>query len=173
MAELDIKWVHLEMVLNEFADAVIQRSRDYLDQNDSNASHNLYDTMEKIIQIPSDENDNYFSVSISLADYWRYVENGRGPGRFPPIDKIKGWVEIKPVNIHPINGKTPTVEQVSFLIARKIANDGTEAHPFFKPAVDELLPVYEVEIERAIQDDVYDFINEAVIEQLNKTFGKK
>ena len=167
---LDITWTHLSKVLNDFADTFIELARQNLDQNGTNASHNLYDSFEKIIEIGED----WFSVKISMADYGKYVENGRGPGRFPPIDKIKEWIEIKPVQIQPgMNGKYPTIDQLSFLIARKIANEGTEAQPFFEPAKQEAIMRFELAIDQAITDDIYDFINEAVIRKMNETFGKK
>ena len=168
--ELNIKWTHLERVLNEFADTFIELARQNLDANRTNASHNLYDSFEKIIEIGEDS----FKVSVSLADYWKYVENGRGPGKFPPIDKIREWIEVKPVQITPdMNGKVPTVEQVSFLISRKIANEGTDAQPFFEPAKQEAISRFNDAIDLAIVDDVFDFINEAVVERMNRTFGGK
>lgn len=166
---MDIKWTHLERVLNEFADYFIEEARRNLDENDTNASYELYNSFETIIDVGQD----YFKVSVSLADYWKYVENGRGPGRYPPIDKIREWVEVKPVSITPgMNGRTPSVEQVSFLIARKIANEGTEAQPFFEPAKEKAIDRFNDAINEAIMDDVYDYIDELIIERMKDTFGK-
>ena len=68
------------------------------------------------------------SVVIDVADYWRYVEYGRKPGKFPPIDKIRQWTKVKPVLPRPgKNGKLPTENQLAFLIARKIAKKGIPA----------------------------------------------
>lgn len=180
MAEvLEIKWLRLEQVLDEFADAVIQRAREYLDQNNSNATHNLYDTMEAIVQVPSDENDNYYTVSISLADYWRYVEEGTGPQHipdarseyWPKIQPLKDWVTVKP--------GVPKDPSFAYAVRGAIRfgtathPPGTKPHPFFRPAVDEILPQYEGAIEQAIEEDIYAFIDEAVIEMMNRTFGGK
>lgn len=167
---LDIKWIHLTNVLNDFADTFIELARQNLDSNNTNASHNLYDSFEKIIEIGED----YFSVKISMADYGKYVENGRGPGKFPPMDKIKEWIEIKPVAIQPgMNGRTPSIDQLTFLISRKIANEGTEAQPFFEPAREEAITRFDAAISQAISDDIYDFINEAVLKRMNEAFGGK
>lgn len=169
MMELDIKWNHLYQVLNEFADRFIELARQNLDANNTNASHTLYDSFEKIIEIGEDS----FSVKISVADYGKYVENGRGPGKFPPIDRIREWIEIKPVQIQPgMNGKTPTVEQVAFLVSRKIAEEGTEAQPFFEPAKEQAIQEFNDAINQAITDDVFDFINELVEKGIKKAFGK-
>ena len=167
---LNIKWNNLERVLNEFADEVITLARQNLDANGTNASHNLYDSLEKIVEIGED----YYSVKISLADYWKWVEEGRGPGKYPPPSVIENWVEVKPISPYPgVDGKTPSVKQLTFLISRKIANEGTEPQPFLEPAVEEVLSRYETIIDQAIDDDIYEFINEAVIRKMEEAFGKK
>lgn len=164
----DIKWTRLTEVLNEFADAFIQNARNNLDANQSNASYNLYNSFEKVIEVGED----YFKVSISLADYWQYLERGRGPGKFPPVDKIKEWIEVKPVNPTPLsNGKTPSVEQLSFLIGRKIANEGTEGKPFFEPAKEQTIREFEDKINQAIEEDVSNFILELVEKEMRDIFS--
>ena len=164
----DIKWTRLTEVLNEFADAFIENARNNLDANQSNASYNLYNSFEKVIEVGED----YFKVSISLADYWQYLENGRGPGKFPPVDKIKEWIEVKPINPTPLsNGKTPSVEQLSFLISRKIANEGTEGKPFFEPAKEQTIREFEDKINEAVEEDVSNFILELVEKQMRDIFS--
>lgn len=159
MAELDIKWTNLLRVLNEFADEVISQARHNLDSNNSNASHQLYDTMEKVVEI----GDERMSVSVSLEDYWYYLENGRGPGKYPPPEAIRNWIEVKPISATPdINGRTPSVDQLTFLISRKIAREGTQPHPFLQPAVDLVLPKYEALISEAMEEDISEFIVELV-----------
>lgn len=166
----DIEWKNLWRVLNEFADRFIELARGNLDVNGTNASRVLYNSFEKIIDIGED----YFSVKISLEDYWKYVENGRGPGRYPPPDAIRKWIEVKPIAIQPgMNGKTPSVEQVTFLISRKIAQEGTEAQPFFEPAKEQAVSEFDDAISQAISDDIMEFIVGLVEKGMNKAFGKK
>lgn len=170
MEELDIKWINLERVLNEFADRFIELAREHLQENSSNASYDLFNSFQKFIEI----GDDYLSVKIGLEDYWKYVENGRGAGKFPPPDAIRNWIEIKPVSIVPdVNGKTPSVEQLTFLISRKIAMEGTEGKPFFEPAKAQALQEFSMAIDFAIQEDVAEYINRNVNEWMERTFGKK
>lgn len=145
----DIKWTRLTEVLNEFADAFIQNARNNLDANQSNASYNLYNSFEKVIEVGED----YFKVSISLADYWQHLEKGRGPGKFPPVDKIKEWIEVKPVNPTPLS------------------NEGTEGHPFFEPAKEQTIREFEDKINQAIEEDVSNFILELVEKEMRDIFS--
>ena len=170
MNGLEIKWTNLERVLNEFADRFIELARGYLQNNNTNASGELSQSLEKIVEIGEDS----YSVKIGLADYWTYVEHGRGPGKFPPPPAIKSWIEIKPVNPNPMaNGKTPTVEQLTFLIGRKIAREGTTPQPFFEPAKELVIREFSDAIDKAVEADVEAFIDDAVTRFMEKTFGKK
>ena len=167
MEELKIEWRHLKETLENFADYFIQAARDNLQKNKSNASYDLYNSFEKIIEI----GDDWFSVKISLEDYWYYVENGRKAGKFPPLPKIQEWIEIKPIQPYPdSNGKIPSVEQLSFLIGRKIANEGTEPHPFFEPAKEDAISRFELSIDLAIEEDIDEYITGKVDEYINRKF---
>jgi len=53
------------------------------------------------------------------SDYTRYLQFGRKPGRFPPIDSIEQWIKDKR-----ITSDIP-IRSLAFLIARKIAREGT------------------------------------------------
>lgn len=164
---MDIKWISLTKVLEELGDYFIQQARDNLQENGSIASGDLFNSFEKIVEIE----DDFYSVKISLEDYWKYVENGRGAGKFPPIDKIRTWIQIKPITALPdINGRTPSVEQLTFLISRKIAQEGTKAKPFFETAKQEAIEHFENAINMAIEEDVDRYVSEQVEELLNKTF---
>ena len=167
MEQLDIKWTHLEETLNNFADYFIQEAKNNLSDNNSNASFNLYNSFEKIIEI----GDDFFSVKIKLEDYWYYVENGRKAGKFPPLPKIQNWVQIKAIQPYPdANGRTPSVEQLTFLIGRKIAQEGTEPHPFFEPAKQEAISRFEQSIDLAIGEDIDTYILSQVDEYLLEKF---
>lgn len=164
---MDIKWNHLTETLNHFADYFIETARQNLSNNGSNASYNLFDSFEKIVEVGED----YFSVKISLADYFTFVENGRGPGKFPPVSKIQEWISVKPITPYPgNNGKIPSVDQLTFLIGRKISEEGTDPQPFFKPAREEALKQFEQAIDYAIDEDVSEFVIEQVELAMNDTF---
>ena len=69
-------------------------------------------------------------LTFNLPKEWAYVEAGRRPGKFPPPDAIRQWIQVKPlVPRAGKNGKVPTIRQLAFLISRKIAEKGISARP--------------------------------------------
>lgn len=63
-----------------------------------------------------------YEVTLSLADYWKYIEDGRPQGsRMPPPAAILRWIMAKPVLPRPDDrGRVPTPQQLSWAIAKSI-----------------------------------------------------
>jgi len=59
------------------------------------------------------------------SHYTEQLVNGRPPGKFPPIKMIEAWVRVKPIRQI---GERISVSSLAFLIARKIAREGTEIY---------------------------------------------
>lgn len=124
---------NLEKAINDFIDDFVNTYKGLLIRDNKKATGDLIRSIKPIeIQFET----NKYSGSISLAYYWKYVEYGRRPGKFPPPNKILDWIKIKPVIPRPVNGIKPTEKQLAFLISRKIARDGIEAGNQFKEALD-------------------------------------
>lgn len=62
--------------------------------------------------------------------YMPFVEEGRRPGRFPPIDALAYWAMRK------LGVDAGEARSVGYLIARKIARSGTKAQQPIKKTVD-------------------------------------
>ena len=165
-----IRWTHLRQVLDEYGEYFIQAARNDLGANKAYASGLLGDTMESIVKIY----DDHFEVDIELQDYWYYVDNGRRPGKFPPPNKIREWIQVKPVIPYEAkNGRVPTVDQLTFLIGRKIANEGTDPKPFFQKNIAPTYEHFKEAIALAIDEDLAEYIEDLVLQRtLYKTlFG--
>lgn len=91
----------------------------------------------------SDEDKNAYEASFD-AKYATYVEFGRRPGKRPPIDAIRQWIDKKHV-LDTFSIKTKRMNKrksdyesrrngLAFAIARSIGKKGTKAHPFLFPA---------------------------------------
>lgn len=137
--------------LNDFGKFLVDEYKDRLILNDVNASDTLY----KSVKFNVENNGKTFEVQITLEDYWKYVENGRKPGKWPPINAIQKWVEIKPVLPRPMaNGKLPTTQQLAFLIARKIGLEGIKPRPLLQQSVNEVWEVMKEHLEEALAKDL-------------------
>ena len=127
-----------------------------LTANDSNASGKLAKSIKGVVK----QNGKYVVISISLEDYWKYVENGTKP-HWPPVDAIKKWISVKPVLPRPLkSGKLPTTDQLAYLIGRKISKTGTKAKPFLKPTLSSF------DLVGKVYDEVVKIINKEIEEDL-------
>ena len=138
MAEIDNR-------VFEICQSITQAIRDTISSKRLDASGNLSNSIETHFDI---EGETY-SVIIELADYWKYVEDGRGPGKLVPSAQS--------------SRKVPSTEQLAYLIGRKIATQGTKATHFLSetlesPQVLEMLG----EIEDLIANKFIEEINEEI-----------
>lgn len=92
---------NLEKAINDFVSDFVDTYKGLLIRDNKKATGDLIRSIQPIeIQFET----NSYSGSISLAYYWKYVEYGRRPGKFPPPNKILDWIKIKPVIPRPVNG---------------------------------------------------------------------
>ena len=125
MDKLDLTTI--QDITNDF----VLELKNRLKANDSYASGDLVNSIKGVVK----QNGKYVVISISLEDYWKYVENGTKP-HWPPVDAIKKWISVKPILPRPLkSGKLPTTDQLAYLIGRKISKVGTKAKPFLKPTI--------------------------------------
>lgn len=75
---------------------------------------------------------------LYAAHYLKYLVTGRGPGKFPPPDKMTDWLNANPDILERARQtyKYITAQQLGFLIGRKIANEGTDIYQGKKPSID-------------------------------------
>lgn len=140
----------LRKVLEEYADAVIDDYRKKLDAQGKNASGKLSEGIQKEVRL----RDGSIEVVLLLEDYFKYVEEGRKPGRRPPTDRILDWIRVKPViPREDSKGRIPTEESLAYLIARKIGNEGIPAGHQLRDAVDEKTRTWIERLEEALKAD--------------------
>lgn len=152
---------NLQIALDSFINDFIQTYKSLLIRDGKKATGNL---IKSIRPLDIKYSNNQMTLSISLASYWKYVENGRKPGKFPPINKILNWIKVKPVIPRPMNGlKPPTEPQLAFLIARKIARDGIKPGNQFEEALKLSWTKWEQPISNAISKDLNQAIDVVAI----------
>lgn len=153
----------IEQDFTNTANAIDSFTRDFVEiykqllmRDDKKASGNLVNSIK---QLDIEFKGNNMSGVISLANYWKYVEYGRRPGKFPPPNKILKWIEIKPVLPRPINGIKPTNKQMAFLISRKIAREGIKPGNQFEEALNITWNKHKNNISNAISADLDSIID--------------
>lgn len=142
---------HVQAVMEEMAIAIRNEYQDNLIRNDRIASGDLLNNIEYEIT----RGDFTYTIYVKMKDYWYFVENGRKAGKMPPIDNILSWIRVKPVLPRPnAEGKLPTPQQLAFLIARKIGEEGTEGTQDLRKATDTIWDTFEDRLYEAIDEDV-------------------
>lgn len=98
-------------------------------------------------------------IGGEASKYADFVEHGRGPGGYPPPDKIRAWLSISPKGKRFVNaiaadyGLTgeAALRSATFLKSRGIAQRGTPAQNIFSDTEDKLAPRFESDLETAIE----------------------
>lgn len=141
--------------LNDFGNFIITNYKSQLEAEQMNNGE-LYRTISYSVSTVS----SGWVISVSLADYWKYIENGRRAGaKMPPVSAIENWIKVKQIIPHSMtlkSGKTvvPTIPQLSFLIARSIGQRGIPPKPLFKNSFDAAKQQFIQVIKDAITQDI-------------------
>lgn len=153
MTASDLK--HTMKALNDFGNFIITNYKSQLEAEQMNNGE-LYRTISYSVSTVS----TGWVISVSLADYWKYIENGRRAGaKMPPVSAIENWIKVKQIIPHSMtlkSGKTviPTIPQLSFLIARSIGRRGIPPKPLFKNSFEAAKQQFIQVIKDAITQDI-------------------
>ena len=146
---------HTMKALRDFGKFIVTNYKSQLEAEQMNNGE-LYRTISYSV---STVNSGWV-ISVSLADYWKYIENGRRAGaKMPPVSAIENWVKVKQIIPHSMtlkSGKTvvPTIPQLSFLIARSIGRRGIPPKPLFKNSFEAAKQQFIQVIKDAITQDI-------------------
>ena len=144
---------NLQQVLDDFTKDVAETYKSLLLRDGKNATGEL---ISSIRPMTPELVDGAFECSLSLAPHWKYVENGRKAGKFPPIDNILDWVKAKPQLARPnrLDRKELAPKQLAFLVARKIATSGIQPGNQLEEAIDIVYARWKDRIDAAITADI-------------------
>lgn len=144
--------------LDELTSVLEDLAKDIRENYKEHLEHSGRYTMERglidSVRTEVKEGNWGFEVTMTLNDYWKYVESDTRP-HFPPPDKILRWIEIKPIHPRPMaNGAIPTPKQLAFLISRKISEVGTKGSHDLEKVKDGVIPQYLERLSKALAHDV-------------------
>lgn len=176
MDEQLLELTELQRVLAEYAKEAEEMYKYQIALGGKNASRKLTDTIKSNVVV----GENAYEVTLTLQDYWKYIEYGRQgtisspvkaykgaspPGRaaFPPVNEILKWISIKPIIPRPDDyGKIPSPETLAYLIGRKIEQHGIKPHPALKTTQEELDRIYHERLSAALGHDITHYVKKLI-----------
>ena len=165
MAEL-INFDNLRQVLEDFAQDFKTVYREELERSDRFTKYGQdrlidfeqYNDVTTMVQ----QGDQAWTVSITLNEYWKYVEEGTKP-HWPPPSAILKWITVKPVIPRPdAKGRIPSPKSLAYLIGRKISEEGTEGSHDFENAKQVVVQRFRERIAEAVGHDFENYIRKVV-----------
>ena len=156
-----------EKYLNDFAKYVIQQSRSNLTKGDKNVNKNLYNSLDKEIEVGA----NSFRLAFLMEDYGKFQDKGVSgterkyntpfsyKSKRPPLKPITNWVKSRRFQFRQKNGKFMSYQSTAFLVRNSIFKKGIKPSLFFtKPfekaferLPDELVEVYGLDVEQFLE----------------------
>ena len=141
-----MNWNNLKKCLEEYSMYLLLASR-----NNMPTYYELKDKIKFVMNV----NGNFYEIIFNAPAYWEYANDGRRPGKMPPVNVIADWVKRRNITPYALkNGKLPTTDQLAFAIAKKIGRDGTTGIHFLEKSIDEQKSYWDDKISEAISNDI-------------------
>ena len=141
-----MNWNNLKKCLEEYSMYLLQASR-----NNMPTYYELKDKIKFVMNV----NGNFYEIIFDAPKYWEYANDGRDKGKRPPIKVIAEWIKRRNITPYALkNGKLPTEDQLAFMIARKIGNEGYDGIHFLEKSIDEQKSYWDDKISEAISNDI-------------------
>lgn len=89
--------------------------------------HNNTGTLIESVKVDVIEVFEGAIIECSTLDYGTYVNDGRRPGKFPPVDALRKWVRQRG-----LASKEKEVNSIAYVIGRAIAKEGSPTKGSYK-----------------------------------------
>ena len=154
-----LTFANLQKVFADYGKYAEQIYKYNLGLTRKNASRKLSDSTKHFVRV----GDKAMVVGLRLEEYWKYIEYGRKPGKFPPPSAILKWIEVKPIIPRPdANGRIPSPKSLAFLIGRKIKREGIEPTPVLEATAEQVNAKFMQAIRDAMKKDLGDALYKIV-----------
>ena len=157
--------VTLGTILKGYSERITKALKENLEKHDSLASKSLWQSVRVPVNIFGDT----YVLQIIMEDYWKWVDQGRKPGKMPPIAPIAKWIAQKGLPIRaqvkasPLKRKSKLSlservrsrqRSVAFLIARSIGKKGIKPTHFYSDVInDKFIEDMKTDISKALKKD--------------------
>tara|TARA_R110002126_G_scaffold4920_2_gene25466 strand:+ start:94 stop:645 length:552 start_codon:yes stop_codon:yes gene_type:complete len=178
---------NLDAVLNRFGKRVVKESRTALTKKKKNASKELYNSIGYVFK----ENKNSFQLSISMADYGKFIDKGVsgnndssfsgkkktvfrstggfrfGSGNFNGkggewAKRIDKWMYSRGIQGRDKKGKFIKRDTVNYLIRRSIFQHGTQATEFLSKPFESAFKALPTQVVNAYALDMDKFLSDVL-----------
>lgn len=110
--------------------------------------------------ISASYNPNNQEITVEMLDYWIYVNDGRKPGKYAPLDSIKDWIKEKGLKgRNKKTGRFITNESFAWGINTNIKKFGIAPTYFYDRAVENFEKYFEDEALQALDIDIEKFFD--------------
>lgn len=111
-----VRFISGKAALEDFIRGIRASAMDRLEESKHNATRRLTNTLRtEVVEQPGATRADLFG-----AAHWKYVGNGRGPGKPPPIDPLVRWAKAKG-----LASDDKAARSFAHAVARTIAKEGT------------------------------------------------
>ena len=148
------------MSFTELKKAVEMLGKDYIQHlmeeliaADKKASGNLINSLASSKFVVLEVMGNIL-IRLDTPEYLKYVDKGRRPGKFPPPQKIRKWIDDRKIKPRGKDGRFITKDSAAFLIGRKIATQGIKPTNVIKKTADYILNNKKQLLGKAAKKDV-------------------
>lgn len=129
---MEVVGEYIRQIMDDVGRDLVDEIKNQLEKKGKDASGDLISSIHYQLVEKSDS----IEVEILSLDYLKYVDQGRKPGKQPPVSKIVPWVQHKGIRMSTKQGNIMTVEQAAFIIARSIGEKGIKPTNIIKNSID-------------------------------------
>lgn len=149
----------LDKAINILGEELVDKLKDALKKANKSSSGNLIKSIDyKIIKKADDT-----IIQLLAADYLQYVDEGRKPGKMPPLKALDKWIIKRGIAPRDKKGKFIPRQSVKFLIARSIGRNGIKGIFVVRKTIEEVYSTKQELIAEAVSTDIETMIDKIII----------
>jgi len=143
----------LELAIEIFGEEVVNEIANQLKIADKDATGDLIRSLDSNVI----KNSKGFTIQLLANDYYQYVDNGRKPGKMPPIRAISKWVNARGISA-----------DAAWPIAKSIGMNGIRATNVTDKTIKQITQNRKY---KQFEDDLVDWVDDAIDNLLNNIEG--
>lgn len=154
--EIDLQHSTITDILLDFGNEVQEEMKKNLTDSGALASGELYQSINFSSKIMG---STFHFVLDMGVDYWKFVDEGRKPGKRPPMKDILKWVNTKATfggfsNVKNIKDKA-VQRGLAYVIAKKIGDKGKKGNHFYSKVItDDRMKKLKRDLSKAAAKDI-------------------